>query len=361
MFLVNILLIVAVLFGVAINGLAVEPSSIFIGVVYGKDSKTGSLRTDLAENVIYKEGTVVNIEKWRSDSCLISIGKDVQNFWVDSKRLRHQNRFSTKGPMILNVKATVFWLKPGAAPDQLALKELLKQERDRRIIEAVENEKETKPILDEYDLRIKSLDNLPLDRVPPIAGELRLLGGHPAYAERQPAATPLDTALAIMSAANVFDVSEAAAVFGIDSADAAAKFPATVPFSEATLRECASTHFLVADLGLSIEEMKNRNPDAFSENWSNSDSKAAQEKTQPQWRLIRKAPRGSDKSSCREIVYNAILSKIDLKGFVKTASSINWEKFWTVGNPGGKIWIYPGQQFVGHIPESFRKYSAEIL
>ncbi len=66
---------------------------------------------------------------------------------------------------------------------------------------------------------------------------------------------------------------------------------AEIPFSEETLRACAETHVLVADIGLSILNVrqKARNGLFYPQDWFNSEA-FAQETDKACWRLIRKTP-----------------------------------------------------------------------
>ena len=64
-----------------------------------------------------------------------------------------------------------------------------------------------------------------------------------------------------------------------------------IPFSEETLRECKNNHILVADLGLSIFEIRKRVDHklfySHEDDWGN-DARFVEETAIPCWRLIRK-------------------------------------------------------------------------
>lgn len=167
--------------------------------------------------------------------------------------------------------------------------------------------------------------------------------------------TPISKAVEIMGSQNVHDWQEAMKVFGLESFDVSDT--ATVPFSEATLRECAGTHYLIADLGLSIEEMRSRKPAAFYRYANGDGEPAAHEVVKPHWRLVRKisGPVGSwpkqlsslksyeGVSLARAVVYDALVLN-NLSGFVRTSSLSRKgsDQHLVIGRSDGLIWIYPG-------------------
>lgn len=101
-----------------------------------------------------------------------------------------------------------------------------------------------------------------------------------------------------------------------------------IPFPEGVLRECADTHILVADIGLSILHIRKRAGKLFySQDWYKLEE-FAREPEKPQWRLIKKSevPNSTGKtwqeqqelvtdteeiSTARAMVYAIILNYLD--------------------------------------------------
>lgn len=95
---------------------------------------------------------------------------------------------------------------------------------------------------------------------------------------------------------NFLGISEVVKAFGVVSAQAQ-EVLAKIPFSEETLHFCRDTHVLVADIGLSIIQMRKlvrrRLPRAFQEHWYAQEQWYAYEEfakrvEDVRWRLIRK-------------------------------------------------------------------------
>ena len=63
--------------------------------------------------------------------------------------------------------------------------------------------------------------------------------------------SPVDLAREILGPDNVFDVEDAEHYFGLTPTEADRQALATIPFSEAELRECKDTHILTAILPIS--------------------------------------------------------------------------------------------------------------
>ncbi|MBU0531489.1 hypothetical protein KJ910_03285 [Patescibacteria group bacterium] len=125
---------------------------------------------------------------------------------------------------------------------------------------------------------------------------------------------------------NMLGIPEVTEHFGaISPADLAAL--QHVPFDEATLKACAKTHILVADVGLSLLDIRSKVDRALfyshGDSWYNGEE-FAKRTEQTRWRLIRKTPVPNSTSktwseqqtliadtdevpSARQVVYTTIL------------------------------------------------------
>lgn len=204
-------------------------------------------------------------------------------------------------------------------------------------------------------------------------------GRHPAYAKRKIETTELATALKIMDEANVFDLDEAAKCFSIEVSEAIRDSFAVVPFSEATLRECASTHYLIADLGLSIGEILERKPNIFTAGWDGSnDGQILSQEDRACWKLVPRKTTGTvgktlseqmvalkkdyRVSSARSVVYAAVISDGgSVSGFMRTASASVYgsNRHVIIGKHNG-LWLYPGYDDQSRLPYDLGKDSNQI-
>lgn len=96
----------------------------------------------------------------------------------------------------------------------------------------------------------------------------------------------------LIMGSNFLGMTEVAKVFGALSVEAQAAL-AVIPFSEATLRARCDTHVLVADIGISIIDVRGRMKRglfrSYEDAWYNA-QKFAKRTDQVCWRLIRKTP-----------------------------------------------------------------------
>ncbi len=91
---------------------------------------------------------------------------------------------------------------------------------------------------------------------------------------------------------NFLGIPEVAKAFGLVSPEAQSAL-ANIPFDEATLRSCRDTHVLVADIGLSLIDVRGRMKRglfySYEDSWYNAEE-FAKRTEQVAWRLIRKTP-----------------------------------------------------------------------
>lgn len=91
---------------------------------------------------------------------------------------------------------------------------------------------------------------------------------------------------------NFLGIPEVAKAFGPVSLEAQAML-VVIPFDKATLRSCCDTHVLVADIGLSLIDVRGRMKRglfySYEDSWYNAEE-FAKRTEQATWRLIRKTP-----------------------------------------------------------------------
>lgn len=90
---------------------------------------------------------------------------------------------------------------------------------------------------------------------------------------------------------NFFGLNEVSVHYGVEFGNGLVAALATIPFSEATLRNCKDTHILVAGFPMTILDIRAKAPNQFHSHgdaWYNSHAFAADKRVDPRWHLLRK-------------------------------------------------------------------------
>lgn len=377
MFLANILFVVAVLFGTAVNGLAAEASSV---VLYDYEGKNLAINTAEVDSFQFRDGTKFEVASGGEDLPWVSV-------WTNTAR----------GPVYFSVRPS--WIKLIDSGKRAEVKNDLIVIRKKIISDQIVMDAVFSDMVSVYGQNLiggledssSSLDSLKIIRerflanygavqralgIVPDSYNLDLLGihsskikpsrgssvagvesDHPDYPDRKSAMTTLETVKGIMTEDNIFDLDEAAQCFNVEVGSEMRQTLSSVPFSEEILQKSKDTHLLVADLGLSIEEMRSRKTEDFSEEWNGENELILRQEFKPHWRLVRKnigvvgswpeqnssLKSGESVSSARAVIYDTFILK-NLRGFVRTSSvSVQGpDRRIIIGYWNKKIAIFPG-------------------
>lgn len=303
---------------------------------------------------VFSKGTIVSVEKWGSDESQISIKDGLSPFPAKMFWLKHRDWFG-KGPMVLAGKLTVFWLANGVAPNRNALAATIKEDFRRQAIRLSESKQEDSIAFyrEVRDSLLTLTYTLPLPSVSEKSEKSgdRDNSGHSAYTEKREPATSLNDALKNIDKGNVFDLDKVAQCFNVEVDSEMLQVLSSVPFSEETLQRCKNTHFLVADLGLSIEEMYSGKSEIFSKKW-NEGEVAVGDRSGLCWKLL---PRNGGKLTARETIYLRLLDNNWPEKATRTISGQDGRKI-VVGKTRFGIFVYPAHDGWCSMPYQWADY-----